>query len=60
MMSAFSGRKVKVLATVLTAHEESAFPKTLVVIYFIGYYTSLLGPVSSCALCPQFFLPRWR
>lgn len=59
MMLGFSGRKVKVLAMVHTAHKESAFPKIPVVIYFIGYYTSLLGPVSSCPLCPQFFLPRW-
>lgn len=47
MMLGFPGRKAKVLAMVLTAHEESAFPKTPVVIYFIGYYTSLLGPVST-------------
>ena len=51
MMLGFSGRKIKVLAMVHTAHEESAFPKTPVVICFIGYYTSLLGPVSSCPLC---------
>ena len=51
MMSGFSGRKIKVLAMVHTAHEESAFPKTPVVICFTGYYTSLLGPVSSCPLC---------